>query len=100
MWFQMMSMGKFGSFLSVPFILGFWKCHYDIWFCLRIIMIQHMCAYMGFHTWEAYMGFQMMSRGTLGSFMPVLFKVGFWKWHLDTKVEPMIILGTLVHWLV
>ena len=35
MWFQMMSMGKFGSFLSVPFMLGFWKCHYDIWFCLK-----------------------------------------------------------------
>ena len=35
MWFQMMSMGMFLSFLSVLLMVGVWKCHYDIWFCPR-----------------------------------------------------------------
>ena len=33
MWLQMMSMGMFGSFMSVLFMVGVWKCHYNIRFC-------------------------------------------------------------------
>ena len=32
---HMMSMGMFVPFLSVLFMVGVWKCHYDVWFCTR-----------------------------------------------------------------
>ena len=35
MWLLMMSMGMFVPFLSVLFMVGVWKCHYDVWFCTR-----------------------------------------------------------------
>ena len=65
MWYQIMSMRMFGSFMSVLFTVRFWKCHYDIWFCPR----DHCVL-------EAYMWFQMMSMGMFVSMMSVLFMVG------------------------
>ena len=35
MWFQIMYMGMFVSFMSVLFMVRVWKCNYDIWFCPR-----------------------------------------------------------------
>ena len=77
MWFQMMTMGMFGSFMPVLFMVGFWKCHYDILFCPRDhFYATYVCV-------GAIHELQMMSMGMFVPFLSVLFMVGVWKCHYD-----------------
>ena len=86
MFVQMRALEMFGTFMSLLFMEGAWKCHLDTWLCPRIILTHHMCGLV------EVMWVQMMAMKLFGSVISLLFMIGVWKCHLDTWFCTRIIL--------